>query len=381
MKYLFKKLILVITIYFSLKIVFYIIDNHHEIKYNIGNFEVEEEFNLKNGNHIYSYTLTNDDFEITFDVNKNFKKKSKILKDIKYYEDEKCILPIFLNGEIIYNTMCKEDNTVYFNYDKNNEKKKESKEKFEINTIYKNNIKDNQYLFVENYKGITLINNEIRNIKLFENDVYKKEISVVADKYYLVANYNEELTFKSFYLINLINGKQKEIRSANEISFDSYIQGVVSGKIYLYDMDSKVQYEIDPELEQVTKIATNSNIKYYNGKWTEITLKEALDKKMFAPYETNKFKEYDKVDKLNNYYVYEKNGNYYNVYLISPNNLKQRTFLFKTSDISSVTYLSESIYFKKDNIYYSYSNEGVLKIIENEEMKFNTSLKYGVYEK
>lgn len=395
MKYLFKSLIFVIVLFLTLKTIVYILDNEHEIEYNIGNFDVKEHFKLENGKHIYSYELKNEDFQITFDVNKNFKKTSKILENIKYYEDSGCILPIFKKDEIIYDIMCKKDDTVYYNYDLNNNisvsdvknykgdlfKDSARASRYEVNSIYKDNIPENHYLFVENYKGIVLINNAINTIKLFENDIYKKEISTVVDKYYLVANYNEELTFKSFYLVNLVNGKQREIRSVNAISFDSYIQGVVDNEVYLYDLDNKTQYKISLDTELVTKVASDNDIKYFDGKWKTMTLKEATEKKLFAPYNTNKFNTYDKVDKLNNYYVYEKKGNYYNVYLISKANIKQRTFLFQTSDVNSVTYFDDYIYFRKNNAYYNYSINGVKKIIENTEMKFNDTLNFGVYEK
>lgn len=395
MKYLFKQLIFVVIAFLILKSIFYILDNNHEIEYNIGNFDVKEKFEIKDGKHIYTYNLKNEDFEITFDVDKNFNKSEKTIEDIKYFEDEKCILPIFKNGEIIYDVMCKNDDTVYFAYDltqkipvKNVKKYKSdhfldnaSAKNYESNRIYKSNIPENHYLFVENYKGIVLINNEVTTIKLFDNDIYKKELSTVVGKYYLVANYNDELTFKSFYLVNLVNGKQKEIRSVNPISFDSYIQGVVNDDVYLYDLDNKVQYKIDLDTELVTKVAGNNNIKYYDGKWTTMTLKEATEKKVFVPYNTTKFSNYDKSDKLDKYYVYEKEGKYYNVYSISENNKKQRTFLFKTSDPNSVTYLDGYIYFRKDNSYYYYSTKGIRKLIENTEMQFNDTLKFGVYEK
>lgn len=395
MKYLFKQLIFVVIAFLILKSIFYILDNNHEIEYNIGNFDVKEKFEIKGGKHIYTYNLKNEDFEITFDVDKNFNKSEKTIEDIKYFEDEKCILPIFKNGEIIYDVMCKNDDTVYFAYDltqkipvKNVKKYKSdhfldnaSAQNYEANRVYKSNIPENHYLFVENYKGIVLINNEVSTIKLFDNDIYKKELSTVVGKYYLVANYNDELTFKSFYLVNLINGKQKEIRSVNPISFDSYIQGVVNDDVYLYDLDNKVQYKIDLDTELVTKVAGNNNIKYYDGKWTTMTLKEATEKKVFVPYNTTKFSNYDKSDKLDKYYVYEKEGKYYNVYSISENNKKQRTFLFKTSDPNSVTYLDGYIYFRKDNSYYCYSTKGIRKLIENTEMQFNDTLKFGVYEK
>jgi len=395
MKYLLKSLIFVMLLFFGLKLVFYILNDEHEVKYNIGNFKINEHYTLVDGKHSYFYEVENGDFEITFELNKNLRKTSKTIEDIKYYENEKCILPIFKNEKVIYDVMCKNENTVYYNYylknnlDLSNVKNYDRKkfednakyQKYEVNKIYKENIPENHYLFAENYKGIVLINNEISTIKLFNNDIYTKEISTIVDKFYLVANYNEELTFKSFYLVNLINGKQREIRSVTPISFDSYIQGVVDDKVYLYDLDNKVQYEINLETELVTKIASNNNIKYYDGKWKTMTLKEALDKKTFNLYSSNKFNEYDKADKINDYYVYEKNGNYYNVYLINKENLKQRTFLFQTSDINSVTYFDEYIYFLKDNIYYNYSVNGIREIIENEEKAFNDTIKFGVYEK
>jgi len=394
MKYLLKSLIFVILLFFGLKIIFYLLNHEHQVKYTIGNFDIDEHFTLKDGKHSYFYEVKNEDFEITFELNENLRKKTKTIEKVEYLEKENCILPIFKSKKIVYDVMCKNEDTVYYNYylnnnltiensnyDQNKFKDTSKYTKYEVNKIYNENIPENHYLFVENYKGIVLINNEISSIKLFENDVYKKEIHTVVDKYYLVANYNEELTFKSFYLVNLINGKQREIRSITPISFDSYIQGVLDGKVYLYDLDNQVQYKIDIETELVTKIASNNNIKYYDGKWKTMTLKEAMDKKTFNLYSTDEFNNYEKADKLDDYYVYEKSGNYYNVYLINKENLKQRTFLFQTTDINSVTYFDEYIYFLKDNIYYYYSINGIKKVAENEEKIFNETIKFGVYEK
>ncbi len=79
MKYLFKSLIIIIILFFVLKAAVYMLDNEHEVEYNIGNFDVQEHFKLEKGQHIYSYKIKNEDFEITFDINKNFKKTSKTI--------------------------------------------------------------------------------------------------------------------------------------------------------------------------------------------------------------------------------------------------------------------------------------------------------------
>ena len=54
------------------------------------------------------------------------------------------------------------------------------------------------------------------SVKLFENDVYKKPISIFTGKYYVVADYSSEYTFKIFKVVNIINGTEKEIRSYDE---------------------------------------------------------------------------------------------------------------------------------------------------------------------
>lgn len=391
MKYLFKTLIITIIIFLCLKLVFYSLNNNHEVQYNLGNFKVTEKFKLKDKRHIYNFYIENGNYNIAFEIDQNFKKASKIIERIEFFKKDQCLLPIFKRGKIIYDAMCKKQDTIYFanelnknlnlgNYKTTNFEDKAKGQKYEVNDIYMSNILKNHYLYIENYKGIVLINNNISTIKLFDNDVYKKEISTTVDKFYLVANYNENLTFKSFFLINLINGKQREIRSVNAISFDSYIQGVVDNQVYLFDKDSQTQYKIDLDTELVTKVTALKNIKYYDGKWKTMTLKEAMEGKLFNKYYSNKFNNYIKTDKVNNkYYVYEKQDKYYNVYLINDKN--ERIYLFKTSDMNSVTYLSNTICFKLDNSYYLYSNNGNKKLITNFELEFNDTIKFGVYEK
>ena len=88
--------------------------------------------------------------------------------------------------------------------------------------MYKDNIIDNHYLYIENYKGIYLINKEynVKNITIFKNDLYTNKISILNGKNYITANYNDQYKFHEFKVVNITNGKKSEIISNDDISFD-----------------------------------------------------------------------------------------------------------------------------------------------------------------
>ena len=220
----------------------------------------------------------------------------------------------------------------------------------------------------------------INEVKIFENDVYKKPISIFTDKYYLVADYNSEYTFNKMHLVNIINGEKITIRSYDDISFDSYIMGEVEGKIYLFDIENNKQYEIDIEEKMINNIGNKNDIKYYNGKWTKLSLNEAKSGKRFS---TNKEIEgYEKVDKINNYYYfYKKENKKYKAYRADLKNEKLKTYLFDTTDINSVTYIKDNIYYKNQDTYNMYSKEGSRKLITDREIEFNSDISFGIYEK
>ena len=395
MKYLLKVLLCLLVLFFALKFIIHVLDDGHTDTYNDGNFNIVENYTADDNN--YQFNLKNNKFSLTFDVTADYNKASNIITKIhhKKINNYECVLPIFKDGKILTDIMCKQDKTVYYGADISNKitafikdmneygyklenfqdkAKKTSLSATEV--IYEDNILENHYLALENYKGLTLYNAEEMNVPLFDNDVYTKQVSVFTDKYYVVADYDTEYSFKIFKVVNIINGNEKEIRSYDEISFDSYIQGVVDNEIYLFDKDAKVQYKINIEDETVTKL---DNIQYYDGSWHEMSLKDALDEKKFDNYKVQ-IDGYEKALKIGKYYyLYEKNGDNYNVYKAYNKKVKQRIFLFETSDINSIIYLQNYIYFKNGNTFYYWSNSGIKKVIENTELEFNNDLSFGAF--
>lgn len=403
MKYLFKTLIIFTATFFALKFILFFFDTGHTINYNIGNFKVEENLKTKENNNYY-FELEHEDFKINFSVNQNYNKAEKVINDIEYkkIDDYSCILPIFKNGDILTDVMCLKDDEIKYAHDLNNKKINnylKSLEKYDYNindykdkasevklsntqSVYKDNLLENHYIAMETYKGLNLFGASQDNIQIFDDDVYTKPISFFTDKYYIVADYTDDYTFKKFHVINIINGKQTDIRSYDDISFDSYIEGAVGTDVYLFDREKNIQYKISIEDESVDRFQDKDHLQTYNGKWTDMSLSEALNGITFNNYYTEDIKGYDKVDKVGNYYyIYEKENDYYNVYRSNIQNKKLKTYLFKTTDLNSIIYLDDTIYYLNGTTFYYYNNYGSRKVITNTELEFNKDLSFGVYKR
>jgi hypothetical protein len=332
MKYLFKTLLVFTLTFVLLKFLIYFFDTGHKINYNVGNFNIEETLTTKNND--YYFEIKNEDLHLNFQTIQNYNKASKVIKKIYYKKiaGYDCFLPIFKKGKVLTDMMCLKNSTITYAHDLGNkdinkylktikEYKDIYKDKGQAitlsntQTLYENNLLENNYVAMESYKGLNLFGSKTSNVKIFEDDVYKKPISYFTDKYYIVADYTENYTFKIFHVVNIINGQKTDIRSYDEISFDSYIEGAVDGDIYIFDKDAQKQYKISIKYENVEEVGNKDHIKYYNGKWGTITLQEALNEKKFENYYTNQIKGYDKTDKIGNYYyLYQKEKTKYNVY-------------------------------------------------------------------
>lgn len=397
MKFLWKSLAAFIAILLILKYFVFLLNPGHTVKYNIGNFEIKEILNTKNNNNYY-FEIEGEKTSVNFQINKNYNKEKRIIKKLIYQkiDEYECFLPIFKNNQIITDVLCLKENTIYNIRDLKIDKEIFKKQGYDENkykdnsteitvsnteTLYKKNVPKNSYIASESYRGLTLFGSKDSIIKLFENDVYKKEISIYTGKYYLVADYNSEYTFKNFHLVNIINGEKKTIRSYDDISFDSYIMGSVDGEVYLFDKENQKQYKINIKEESVDQIGSKDNIKYYDGSWKIISLKEALNGKQFENNKAN-IKGYDKAQKIDNYYyLYKKEDDRYKVYRADIQNKNLKTYLFETSDLKNIIYTKDKIYYRNGNTFYYYGENGNKKILKNTELEFNSDISLGVYEK
>ena len=414
MKKMFGLLLILLIGYFGFQLLFRFVDKGHIEEYEITTnnqvFNIKEIYtvNTEEDNNYYLEIKVNDEiFDIQIYDNLNMAKR--IVTDIYYYNgDYKCIIPV-INKEKYGIVICKSGNT-YYNYEdikgKNSSldlfvkelnlnmvENKELSTKNKI-TIY-DNLLDNHYIALETYKGITTINKKnistIVDINLFEKDIYTKDISCFIDKYYLVADYNKQTKFNEFKLVDITNNKIKTIKYDYDISLDSYILGTYQNKVYLFDNNSKKEYEIDIKKETVIEVGNiNIGIKILtNGNFENINAYTVYQNKTkFTPYEvsyTFNSQNYDLIlkvgkEKSGYYYIFEKNGNKYKVYRSNIQNGLNKIYLFET-DNANLLYSKDSVYYLDGKYLKRYDNKGNRIILEYSELEFNHNIKIGLFNK
>jgi hypothetical protein len=418
-KQMFILTLTLLVIYIMLSFIFIKKTYGHNVTYSINNndinLQVKEIFTYrkKNEEDNYYFEITNGNKIFSFTLFDTFNKKEYIIKDIKYFENNSysCIYPVFKDDEQLTDVLCLKDDIIYpyqtikgmddevdnfvkkLNYNDNNYiEDKSSTLKKETITIYRNNLLNNHYIAIENYKGLYLINNNevYKSISLFENDLYKKELSTFYSNIYLVADYNQKHTFNEFFLVDITNGKKSTIISNNSLNLDSYIMGTVLGETYIFDTSDKQEYSISYSSKKISTVGNeNSGIKIYkNLNWeTESSYKAVQEKITFTETNVNLtgYEEYQRIDKIGNensgyYYFYKYVDGIYKAYRSSIINPNIKTYLFDTTDIDNIIYVSKYIYYRNntDILYYS-DTTGSKAVISNKEYEYNKSLKFGVY--
>ena len=337
-------------------------------------------------------------------------KNKKVIEDVYYYEDEQfqCAYPVgsqlpkidvlCYQNDIVYpyhlirGQYSKIDSFVQSLRDYNLEPFEDEKKVYqEMNgiTVY-NSLPANHVIGVENYKGIILLNQKkIQTKSLFRTDQYQKDIEFFYNRYYLVADYNSQFEFHEFYVIDMSTGKEIQIISNDVISMDSYIQGVVDGKIYLLDRNYKKQYQIDISKRKVVKVGDTKRgvLMYVSGKWETDTMLNVLKKEMNFSNESILEKsiqeKYDKCDFVEDYaYCYLKKNFKYEVYRYHKQMPRVGYFITTLNDISKVQYVGDYIYWLDgDYIYYYHDLFGSHVVLKNAEFGFNNQLLFGVYVK
>ena len=329
----------------------------------------------------------------------NLDNKRKVVKDIYYYKDEniECVLPV-INNKLYTDMLCIKEDVIY-NYNaiegNNNDLDKyvSSIEKYNIKNfnnepkdfktidIVKYNIYDNikHNSAITTYKGL-IIND--KQINISKKDIYNNKLSTFINNYYIIADYEKTYSFNNFYIVNLDTKKIITLQSKNDISYDSYIQGIVDNKIYLYDKDNENQYEIDIENSKIKIVSSDDYVKYYtNKKWEKLN-KTKANKEVYFDYETldNNFSTYDYVEEIDNYYyLFKKDGISYKLYRVDKNNIETYKYLL---DVPTT-----NIYFRDNYLYYVYKTKlyyysdevGLKTILENSELEFNDTIKYHIY--
>ena len=253
-------------------------------------------------------------------------------------------------------------------------------------TYYKNNLPDGYILSFTDLKGVVSLNNKkIVSNEIFDNDSYSRELSAFYDYYYVSADYNAKQNFSEVYVLNMLTGKKKILKTPDYISFDSYIQGVVDGCVYLYDINNEKQYKINIKESLVTEVGNaKKEIRYYNNGWTTISSIRANNKVLFKIKETKTTDYYylikDGEELSGFYYYFYENENGYSLYRVNVQDKSIRKYLFDVKNINDVVFYEDYIFFKDDNAIKSYSDyTGIKTIVVYNELEYNDNIKFNAY--
>lgn len=333
--------------------------SNYKIEYKINNYNIKETYKDKkyyfeiNGKNNYNFDIY---LKRTFS-----KHKITNIKEIEK-DDTSCIVPIsddlktyplcYKNGEYIdYNLLDIEE---LEEYKSNRIMIEKPKDDF----IYYDNLNNNEFVALWNYKGyIIMHNNTYKYVEMFKKDKYDNTLSYIIDNTIYMANYDEEHEYTKLIKLNVENYKQETIDLKTTIDYDSYIVGHIKNKLYIFDNKHTVLYEINLKNNKV-KVIGNNQIgfkKYEDGEFVNCSKTE---------YKINKIK-YNKTSSI---YTYTINTGLYKK--IEGSKLNQK---INNNDVKIIEEYQNNLYYTLNDEFYRYNpKDGSEKIFYNYELAFNS---------
>lgn len=417
MKRAIQIVILLVLLFFVYQFVSMLFINEHNVSYIVTTdnkkFSVKEKFHKVKGFHDYFFEVEVDKNNFTFHNSSNLNKKRQVIDHIEsfVYEDLFCIYPVIIGkGDIKQNDiLCNQDgHTVTYSYLKqqNNQiveafvqnlQQKEyvnaswdhvdEPEIFEKMKVYPKNIVDDYNIMLWNYRGINILNrNSKYTFNLLNQDRYENTHSRLVGKYYIFPNYDEKHEFSEWNIIDVIDWTKETFEMNQKISFDSYVNGVVNGELYMIDKDSKKQFAIDPKKKEVREVGNvELGGKYYNNKWENKNFYDFINQNLYFQDIVkldSMSKKYGQIDiKKSNkeYYFKTEDGSFYETF---EENSDEEILLFKASNVVEWKVIDNVIYYLSGSTIYQYDNyTGLKKIVDSNELKYNYQNIFEVYKK
>lgn len=372
-----KKNSVLLILFFGLIILIKYFVSNYEIKYEIDTFSVVENYK----DNVYYFEITdNDELVYNFKLYEKRSLSKKILDDIKIVENDiyKCIYPV--SDKALFYPVCYSDNENLISYDlidneEINDFVDELKIKFETPVFneseefkFMDNVDDDTYIAVWKYNGFYLLKKgEVKTLDLFNKDRYSNDLSVLYKDKILVPNYDEDLVFSNFILLDIVTGEYEKVKSKFEISYDGYIAGTFKNNVYLFDNKNEKLYTINIKNGKVSLVGDEEKgfVKIENFREVKANLNEYKKDKItyFAELSKNNIKVKD------NYRYYEENED-----------IKVK-FMYD-NEFSVVHIYKDSIYYLKDDNLYMYDNKSGSKLLLHYfELNFNDRNRIFIYNK
>lgn len=334
----------------------------YSIEYNIDNFAISENYDIKEKIYFYEITYNSIDYNFIFESKKL--KEQKLINNIEILEADGYSCLILDSQEINTKPLCSNDSNQIDFYLVPDSLKEElsdyieelpiKEETYQNYTIYN---KDNSIL-IWSYKGFNYIKGDnIEFIKLFNKDIYDIPHATKINNYLVIPNYEQEYDFNELYIINLDNNEVENWKLDYNISYDSYILGTNDKSIYLVDTKNKIEYEIVPHRKKMRIVATSNKqgIIYNNGIEEKLSMSKLISKEYSFTYKTH-------------YHYLLEDKKLYLSYYDSENKI-----LISSQEVSSiVNAIDEDVFYLVNSTLYRYNlKSGETKLIKYPEWEFN----------
>ncbi len=306
----------------------------YEEMYEIENFEITEKYDSEK--ELYFYTVIDENNKYDFIIEDDFVDNKKLIEEIKYI-NESCIE---VKGKINFYDICLDDNTNYFYIEVDN-----SKELKEEENIIIYNSSSYNFLFW-NYNGFINVEKEnIEKIKIYNKDIYFPESIYQLDNYIYIPNYDNEVYYNSYYLINTDNLNYKEYKLSENIKYNLEFIDYTGDILKLYDKTNSQQLEINIFKET---IKTKNKIIYSESEINLLNQNEA-----------------DRYEIKEDSIIYT---------------LGEKETILKI-DAEKILYQKEdTVIYIEENIIYEFNHlEGIKKLVTNTNWEFDTQYLVYIY--
>lgn len=357
-KYKLKKkpfIVLILSITLIILLIFLIIsrvkNKSYSLEYDISDYKISE--NYDSNNKVYYYEITYNKQKYNFIEEIDYQKDKKLISDISSYNEGTLSCLKIESDYFEANPLCNEED-ILVDYRLNKEVEETEPLQIENYFLYQD-IKD---LYLWSYKKfIYFEDNKLKEIKLFDKDIYEIPLATKINEYIIVPDYEQEYSFNSVYIINTTNNKVDKWKLKYDISFDSYVLGINDKSLFILDKKENIEYELVPHKKKMRIVATkNKQATVYNyGEIEKVPTKQLVNSEYSFKYKT--FYHYSLID-----------NQLYLSYLDSSlktkvSNQKIRTIIATNKD---------EIYYLVDNTLFKYSlKNGEQKLISYSDWEFN----------
>lgn len=409
--------VLLILLFLVYQFVSMLLINEHTLSYIITNddknFQITEKFKKVNHSHDYFFEIEVDDHQFVFHNTSNLNKKKQVIDHVEYFTVGNlfCIYPVIEEkGEskqndilcdqagklVTYSYLRQQNNKVVDAFVQNLQQKEYSNiswdqfdepESFEQLTLYPKNMVEGYHILLWNYRGIDIVNHDSKyTFHLLNQDRYENTLSRLVGKYYIFPNYDSKHEFNEWYSIDVVDWTKETLNMDQTVSFDSYVNGVVDGKLYLVDKDNQKQFAVDPKKKEVQEVGNvDLQGKYYYNQWEDRNFYDFMNQNLYFQTSislesmSKKYGDIEVKKSNQEYYFKTSDGSFYETF---EGNLEKEVLLFQDANVVDWKVVDNVIYFLSGSTIYQYDNyTGLKKVVQSNELKYNYQNIFEVYKK